>query len=81
MGIRVEVRLDQESQSPRWVATATEEGRFLDEVAVYEDSGAAAFKEIAGRLRKLGYSEPDGYLLRVFRMGTTRWEWRQAPDL
>ena len=78
MSIRVEVRLDEESQSLRWVATATEAGRFLDEVAIYEHTGAAAFRELAGRLRKLGYREPDGYHLRVLRLGTTRWEWRQA---
>ena len=80
MSIRVEVRLDQESQSLRWVATATEQGRLLDEVAVYKDTGADAFKEIASRLRKQGYPEPDGYHLQVFRLGTTRWEWRQMPD-
>lgn len=80
MSIRVEVRQDEESRSLRWVATATEEGRLLDEVAVYEDTGADAFEEIAGRLRKLGYSKPDGYHLRVFRLGTTRWEWRQTPN-
>ena len=80
MSIRVEVRLDHESQSPRWVATATEEARLLAKVAVYENTGAGAFGEIAGRLRKLGYREPDGYYLQVSRLGTTRWEWRQAPD-
>ena len=80
MSIRVEVRLDQESQSLRWVARATHGERFLDEVAVYGGSGADAFKELASRLRKLGYPEPDGYHLRVFRLGTTRWEWRHTPD-
>lgn len=80
MSIRIEVRLDQESLSLRWVGTATEEGRVLDEVAVYGDTGADAFKEIVRRLRKLGHPEPDGYHVRVFRLGTTRWEWRQTPD-
>lgn len=78
MSIRVEVRQDQESQSLRWIATATEAGRLLDEVAVYEDAGADAFKALASRLRRLGHREPDGYHLRVPRLGTARWEWRQG---
>lgn len=73
MSIRVEVRLDQESESSRYIATATMNGNRLYEVGANTGNRDEVFRKLAGWLKRQGYYEPDHYWAQAFREGTARW--------
>ncbi len=68
MSIRVDIQMDQGSESLGYLATATVEGNRLHEVAVYGGPEARdeAFREMVAWLKKRRYREPDHYWVKVF---------------
>ena len=68
MSIRVDVQLDHGSESLRYVATATLDGRHLHEVGKHGGTEACGevFREMAAWLKGQGHQTPDHYWLQQF---------------
>ena len=68
MSIRVDVQMDHESESMRYVATATLDGKRLHEVGEYGGLEACdeVFRKMAAWLKGQGYPVPDHYWQQIF---------------
>ena len=68
MSIRIDVQVDHESESLRYVATATLDGKRLHEVGEYggPEVGDVVFKKMTAWLKVEGYEVPDCYWKQKF---------------
>ena len=68
MSIRVDVQMDHESESMRYVATATLDGKCVHEVREYggPESSDKVFRTMAAWLKDRGHPVPDHYWLQIF---------------
>ena len=68
MSIRIDVQLDHGSESLRYVATATQNGKFLHEIGKYGGPEVCneVFREMADWLKDRGHPTPDHYWMQQF---------------
>ena len=68
MSIRIDIQLDHGSESLRYVATATQDGKPLHDIGKYGSTEVCAevFRELTAWLKDQGHQAPDHYWLQQF---------------